>query len=183
MELRGRGTELTFIIDGTSGAAARLRALRGAAADRRSSPVEPRSRSERAPARAAVGVIGAGAMGMGVVRSLLRGGFATHVRDIRPEAEAEAAATARPATRRRPRWRARATIVVLLVVDTTQIETVLFGPDGAAAALAPGSLVLSGSTVAPDDVAGVAPRRGARRRRAHRCAGVRADRSAPPTAR
>ncbi len=35
-------------------------------------------------AHPAVGVIGAGAMGMGVVRSLLRAGFATHVRDIRP---------------------------------------------------------------------------------------------------
>ena len=39
----------------------------------------------------------------------------------------------------------------------------LFGPDGAAAALAPGSIVLVGSTVAPDDVRGVA--RGSRRRR------------------
>ena len=39
-----------------------------------------------------VGVIGAGAMGGGVVASLRRAGFATHVRDIRPQAVAAAAA-------------------------------------------------------------------------------------------
>ena len=106
----------------------------------------------------AVGVIGAGAMGMGVVRSLLRGRFATHVRDIRPEAEAEAArlgATCHPS----PAALARACdIIIVLVVDTRQIEAVLFGPDGAAQALTPGDIVLAGSTVAPEDVASVAPR-------------------------
>ena len=39
-----------------------------------------------------VGVIGAGAMGMGVVRSLRRAGMPTLVRDVRGEAEQEAAA-------------------------------------------------------------------------------------------
>ena len=39
-----------------------------------------------------VGVIGTGAMGLGVVRSLVRGGFRVLVRDIRPEAEAAAVA-------------------------------------------------------------------------------------------
>jgi 3-hydroxyisobutyrate dehydrogenase and related beta-hydroxyacid dehydrogenases len=32
-----------------------------------------------------VGVIGLGAMGMGVARSLLRAGFRTHACDMRPE--------------------------------------------------------------------------------------------------
>ena len=50
------------------------------------SPPGAKRRAKRAStARPAVGVIGAGAMGMGVVRSLLRGGFATHARDIRPD--------------------------------------------------------------------------------------------------
>jgi len=39
-----------------------------------------------------VGVIGIGAMGMGVAKSLLRAGFAVRVRDIRAEAEDEARA-------------------------------------------------------------------------------------------
>jgi putative dehydrogenase len=122
------------------------------------SPTGAKRRSKRAGGRPAVGVIGAGAMGMGVVRSLVRGGFATHVRDIRPEAEAEAirhGATCHPS----PAALARACpIIVLLVVDAAQIETVLFGGDGAAKALAKDSLVLVGSTVAPDDVAGFARR-------------------------
>ena len=37
-----------------------------------------------------VGVIGIGAMGMGVAKSLMRAGFAVRGRDIRPEADAEA---------------------------------------------------------------------------------------------
>src|SRR6185369_188041 len=79
-------------------------------------------------------------------------------RDIRPEAEAEAArlgATCHPS----PAALAHACdIVIILVVDTRQIETVLFGPEGAAQALAPGGIVLVGSTVAPEDVASLAPR-------------------------
>ena len=105
-----------------------------------------------------IGVIGAGAMGMGVVQSLLRDGFATHVRDIRPEAESEAA---RRGATCHPSPAALATecpIVILLVVDAAQIDAVLFGDNGAAAALQPGSLVLAGSTIAPEDVAGFAPR-------------------------
>ena len=38
-----------------------------------------------------VGVIGTGAMGMGVVRSLIRHHVRTYARDIRPEAQAQAA--------------------------------------------------------------------------------------------
>jgi 3-hydroxyisobutyrate dehydrogenase len=106
----------------------------------------------------AVGVIGAGAMGMGVVQSLLRGGFATHVRDIRPEAQDQAArlgATIHPS----PAAVVRASsITIILVVDSPQIEDVLFGREGAAAALPAGSLVLAASTVAPDDVARFAAR-------------------------
>ncbi len=106
----------------------------------------------------AVGVIGAGAMGMGVVRSLLRAGFDTRVRDIRAEAEAEAAAlgaTCEPT----PAALVRACgVAIVLVVDAPQVETVLFGPGGAAAALAGGRVVLLASTCDPDYVAALAPR-------------------------
>jgi 3-hydroxyisobutyrate dehydrogenase len=108
--------------------------------------------------RGAIGVIGAGAMGMGIVKSLLGAGFAVHVRDIRREAEEEAArlgATiqASPAALVR-----RCAITLIVVVDAEQVGDVLFGPDGAADALAPGHLVLVASTIAPDDVAGFANR-------------------------
>ena len=103
----------------------------------------------------AVGVIGTGAMGLGVVRSLRRNGFPVLVRDIRPEAEAAAmaaGATARPS----PAALAHdSSIVILLVVDAAQIDDVLFGTDGAAAALAPGTIGIVSSTVAPAYVASV----------------------------
>jgi L-threonate 2-dehydrogenase len=49
-------------------------------------------------------------------------------------------------------------IVIVLVVDAAQIDAVLFGDDGAAAALAPGSIVIVSSTVAPGYVAALAVR-------------------------
>ena len=106
----------------------------------------------------AVGVIGAGAMGMGVVASLLRAGFDTRVRDILPEAEREAAArgaTCEPS----PAALVRACdVAIVLVVDAGQVETVLFGADGAAPALAGGRVVLLASTLDPDYVTALAPR-------------------------
>ena len=103
-------------------------------------------------------MIGAGAMGMGVVASLLRAGFPTRVRDIRRAAEEEA--TARGATcDPSPAALVRACDAsVVLVVDAPQVETVLFGPEGAAAALPAGHIVLLASTVDPDFVAALAPR-------------------------
>jgi putative dehydrogenase len=106
----------------------------------------------------AVGVIGTGAMGMGVVKSLLRAGFVPHARDIRPEVQhvarelgatchASAAALARECD-----------IAVILVVDAGQIDDVLFGADGAATAFGPGGIVMLSSTVAPDYVSALAPR-------------------------
>ncbi|MCE7878453.1 MAG: NAD(P)-dependent oxidoreductase, partial [Betaproteobacteria bacterium PRO3] len=43
-------------------------------------------------ANATIGVIGPGAMGLGMVVSLVRGGFRVVARDVRPEANARAAA-------------------------------------------------------------------------------------------
>ncbi len=104
-----------------------------------------------------VGVVGAGAMGMGVVRSSLRGGFPTHVRDVRIEAHEEAsrlgaACHASPASLAR-----ECEAIVVLVVDSAQIEDVLFGPGG----IAHGGghpVVLLGSTIAPADASSFAQR-------------------------
>jgi len=115
-----------------------------------------------ATALPAVGVIGAGAMGMGVVASLLRAGFDTRVRDIKPDVEVEAAArgaTCEPS----PAALVRACgVAIVLVVDADEVETVLFGADGAAPALAGGRVVLLASTVDPDYVTALAPRVAAR---------------------
>jgi putative dehydrogenase len=109
----------------------------------------------------AVGVIGAGAMGMGVVRSLLRNGFATHVRDVRFDAEREAAALGAICHASPASLVAACEAAFILVVDAAQIDDVLFGPDGAIAAPRTGGIVMVSSTVDPDYVAALAPRVGA----------------------
>lgn len=96
-----------------------------------------------------VGVVGTGAMGMGVVRSLAQHRIATLTRDIRPAADREAAALgARPCSS--PAALAHdADVVIVLVVDAAQIDDVLFGADGAARALRPGGVIVVSSTVDP----------------------------------
>ena len=108
MELRGKGADLQLSPTGrrrSCATASRTRVLPPSPSERR-----PRAPGEAAPGRApqAVGVIGAGAMGGGVVASLCRAGLATHVRDIRREASGGrgAGAARRPVGRSaRPRRR------------------------------------------------------------------------------
>jgi 3-hydroxyisobutyrate dehydrogenase-like beta-hydroxyacid dehydrogenase len=114
-----------------------------------------------APARR-VGVIGTGAMGGGVVQSLVRAGIAVVARDIRADAQDFAVQHgAAPAATPADLAHACDTVIVL-VVDAAQVETVLFGLDGAVAALARGSIVLVCSTVDPAYPAALAPRLAAR---------------------
>src|SRR5258705_2386818 len=49
-------------------------------------------------------------------------------------------------------------VVITMVVDAPQVEAVLFGDDGAAETLEPGSLVIDMSTIAPSAVRQIAPR-------------------------
>jgi L-threonate 2-dehydrogenase len=110
-----------------------------------------------------VGLIGAGAMGMGIVRSLLRAGIATHVRDIRAEAEAAASSLgARIAAS--PAELARACrIAIIVVVDDAQVEAVLFAGDGAVGGFRDGGIVMLSSTLDPDYVSALGPRLASRR--------------------
>ena len=111
------------------------------------------SPAPNAPARStprAVGVIGLGAMGMGVARSLLRKGFEVHACDVREAARQSIASEGAIAHATPAALAARVDAVIVLVVNAAQTETVLFGEHGAAAALKPGSTVLASSTVAPE---------------------------------
>jgi 3-hydroxyisobutyrate dehydrogenase len=97
-----------------------------------------------------VGVIGLGAMGMGVAQSLVRGGLDVHVFDIRPDAvqkivDAGGQGHATPAE-----LAAQVDAILILVVNAAQTEAVLFGENGAAAHLAPGSVVIASATVSPE---------------------------------
>ena len=97
-----------------------------------------------------VGVIGLGAMGMGVARSLLRGGFNVHACDVRREVLDQFVADGGKACASPAELGARCDVVVTLVVNAAQTETVLFGEQGAVRAMKPGGVVIACATVAPD---------------------------------
>lgn len=100
-----------------------------------------------------VGVIGLGAMGMGVAHSLLRAGLEVHAFDLNNERLAEiAAAGGRPATSPAALG-AAVDGLIILVVNAAQTEGVLFGDGGAAATLKPGSVIIASATVSPEFVA------------------------------
>jgi putative dehydrogenase len=97
-----------------------------------------------------IGVIGLGAMGRGMAGSLRRAGYEVYVADVRQEA-AEAfvkeggVACASPAEVAQ-----HCEIVVSVVVNATQTEEVLFGPNGVASAMKQGSVFVMCSTVDPN---------------------------------
>lgn len=99
-----------------------------------------------------VGIVGLGAMGMGVARSLLRGGFKTYAFDVRRAALDQIASEGGIACGDLAELGRHCSAVVLLVVNAQQTDSVLFGSDGKpglADSLAPGSVVLACATVAP----------------------------------
>ncbi|SCK58968.1 3-hydroxyisobutyrate dehydrogenase [Variovorax sp. HW608] len=97
-----------------------------------------------------IGVIGLGAMGSGMAKSLRRAGHTVHVCDARPGA-AEAFAREGGVVCASPAEVGRAcAVVVSVVVNAQQTETVLFGAEGAATAMAAGSLFVMCSTVDPN---------------------------------
>jgi len=105
-----------------------------------------------------VGVIGLGSMGGGVAKSLLRADFPVRVCDVRPEVvqafvKSGAVACASPAE-----VGAACDVVIVLVVNAEQTETVLFGEQGAAPAMRRGSVLLMSVTVPPDYAERLGPR-------------------------
>jgi putative dehydrogenase len=97
-----------------------------------------------------IGLIGLGAMGRGMAGSLRRAGYAVHVCDVRAEAAQAFAAEGGTACATPAEVARRCGVVVSVVVNAAQTEAVLFGPDGAADAMAPGSLFVMCSTVDPN---------------------------------
>ena len=96
-----------------------------------------------------VGVIGLGAMGLGVARSLLRAGFAVHACDVRASVLEAFAREGGVACTSPAALADSCDILITVVVNAEQTEAVLFGEGGAASALRPGSLVIACATVAP----------------------------------
>jgi putative dehydrogenase len=97
-----------------------------------------------------VGLIGLGAMGAGIAATLRRNGHALRVCDARPGAAAAFAADGGIACASPAEVAQGSDVVVSVVVNAQQTEAVLFGENGAAAAMQPGSLFVMCSTVDPN---------------------------------
>ena len=97
-----------------------------------------------------VGVIGLGAMGQGMAGSLRRAGFEVHVCDARPGVAQAFAADGGVAYASPAELAKSCQVLVSVVVNAAQTEEVLFGPQGAAASMAQGSVFVMCSTVDPN---------------------------------
>jgi 3-hydroxyisobutyrate dehydrogenase len=104
------------------------------------------------------GVIGLGSMGGGVAASLLRAGFAVRVCDVRTGVVQALVASGAVACANPAQLAAACDVVILLVVNAEQTETVLFGECGAAGAMRRGSVLFMSVTVPPDYAERLGPR-------------------------
>ncbi len=105
-----------------------------------------------------VTVIGLGSMGFGIAASLLRGGFSVTGCDVSADSLARFAALGGAVAARADEAARGADVVIAVVVNAAQSEAVLFGPGGAATTMAPGGVILSCATMAPDAARGLAAR-------------------------
>ena len=96
------------------------------------------------------GIIGLGAMGAGIAATLRRAGYQLHVCDARPGAAAAFAAEGGTAHDSPAQLAAQCERIVSVVVNAQQTEDVLFGAQGAASAMKPGSVFVMCSTVDPN---------------------------------
>ncbi len=109
-----------------------------------------------------VGWLGLGAMGAPMAGCLARAGHTVVAYDIVPGRAAALAADGVGAADSIPGAVRDAEIVVIMVATPDQVDEVLFGPGGAAGALAPTTVVVIMATVGPEVVAEVACRLGGR---------------------
>jgi 3-hydroxyisobutyrate dehydrogenase-like beta-hydroxyacid dehydrogenase len=113
----------------------------------------PEAAATDAPER--IAFLGMGIMGSRMAANLRAAGFDVVVWN-RTRAKAEAVGQPVADT---PRAAAeRAGVVITMLVDAPEVEAVLFGDDGATAGLAPGTLVVDMSTIAPAAVERIAAR-------------------------
>ncbi|MEV6105114.1 L-threonate dehydrogenase [Streptomyces sp. NPDC051940] len=105
------------------------------------------------PARPRVGVVGLGAMGLGMARSLRAAGYDVGVHDLRSHVAEEFARDGGTAYASPGDLAADVDVLVGVVVNAAQVESVLFGEGdgdgGAARRLRPGAVYVMCSTVDP----------------------------------
>jgi 3-hydroxyisobutyrate dehydrogenase len=105
--------------------------------------------ADGSPDRGRVAFLGLGTMGAAMAANLARSGFAVTAWNRTPGRAAELADLGVVAADTPAAAVAEATIVVVCVSDTPDVEAVLFGPDGVVEGARPGTLVIDCSTIAP----------------------------------
>ena len=104
------------------------------------------------------GIIGIGAMGMGIAKNLHGRGFSVLARDIRAEPVEQAQALGIGTRTSSAAIGREADVALIVVVNAQQIDDVLFGPDGLVQPDARVRTVLLCSTIAPEDSMRIAER-------------------------
>src|SRR5580704_10558240 len=94
-------------------------------------------------------VIGLGSMGLGMALSLKRAGLRVVGCDVATDAVARFVAEGGRGAATPAEAGARADILVSVVLNAAQTEAVLFGKDGAAETMRPGSVFVSCATMGP----------------------------------
>jgi putative dehydrogenase len=110
------------------------------------------------PAKPVAAVVGLGSMGMGMAGSLIRKGWNVAGCDVSAEALAGLSKAGGRAVRTPAEAAEGADVVLCVVVNAAQTETVLFGECGAFETMAPRSVFVSSATMAPTDAKRLAAR-------------------------
>ena len=97
-----------------------------------------------------IGVIGLGAMGLGMAGSLRRAGYEVYAADVRKEAANEFVKEGGVACSSPAEVAQHCEVLVCVVVNAAQTEEVLFGKNGAASTMKQGALFVMCSTVDPN---------------------------------
>ncbi|MDB5758360.1 MAG: 3-hydroxyisobutyrate dehydrogenase [Burkholderia sp.] len=104
------------------------------------------------------GIVGIGAMGMGIAKNLHGRGFTLLAHDIRPQPIAQAQSLGIGTCGSSAAIGREADVALIVVVNAQQIEDVLFGPEGLVQPDARVRTVLLCSTIAPEDSIRIAKR-------------------------
>ena len=105
-----------------------------------------------------IGFCGMGTMGSAMAANVARAGFELRVWNRTPGRAAVPVSLGALEAASPKALAADSDVVVLCVSDTPDVEAVLFGADGVAAGLAPGSLIIDCSTIAPAETRAFAER-------------------------
>jgi putative dehydrogenase len=103
-------------------------------------------------AQQTAGIIGVGNMGGGMARRLLGLGWHVHVRDIDDNKTAALQALGATLQDTPAALTAAVDRLIVCVIDTPQVESVLFGPQGVSQTLRKGQTIMLCPTLSPEDV-------------------------------